>query len=534
MNRRDFIQVSVAATGLAAVLASCNKNRTIKGTILGASSSTGHLLRDKKFSTPSSTEQKQVVIIGSGVSGLSAARFLQQQGINDMVLLELEKNIGGNAANGSNSISAFPLGAHYVPVPNQNLSEYLDFLQSANVITEFDATGLPVYNEAYLCFDPEERLYINGRWQEGLVPQYGVPLNERKQMERFLELIQELRAAKGSDGKDAFAIPVNQSSRDAAYTKLDSLTMKEWMLQSGFTSEYLHWYVNYCTRDDFGTPHHLCSAWAGIHYFAGRKGKAANADYSDVLTWPEGNGFLIQQLSKDLHGYVRTESLVTKVESTEKNVIIHYYDVKSGQLKEITAVQCIIAVPQFVAARLLKDEERFKKVKANFHYAPWMVANIVTETLEERSGQVLSWDNVIYGSASLGYVDATHQLLQQHIPQKNLTYYLPLTTSSPAEERKKAQDTPHEEWVQQIIADLKKIHPNIETAVKEINITLWGHAMVQPLPGIVHGKLRGQLASSIHNRLHFAHTDLSGISIFEEGFYQGLEAAKKVMEYEAI
>ncbi len=531
MNRRDFIQYSVAATGISTIVASCKPENKIKGSILGASFSVGHLLRDKQFSSPSSVEVKQVAIIGSGVSGLTAARQLRQQGIEGMVVLELEKRIGGNATNGENLISAYPLGAHYVPIPNNDLKEYLNFLKSANVITAFTKEGLPIYNESFLCFDPEERLYINGKWQEGLIPQYGVPVNDLQEIERFLQQMQEFRLAKGRDGKDAFSIPTNHSSEDPDFIKLDALTMKEWMVHKGFTSEYLHWYVNYCTRDDFGTPYHICSAWAGIHYFAGRKGKAANADYSDVLTWPEGNGFLIRELSKDLHDYIRTETLVTKVVKESDHVIVQYYDVKSKVLREIKAEQCILAIPQFVAVRLLKDNSRIETVKANFQYAPWMVANIVTDEVEERSGQPLSWDNVIYGSESLGYVDATHQLLQQHTVKKNLTYYLPLTKMNPVDERNQAQNKKHEEWVKQIISELKLVHPNIESAVKEINITLWGHAMVQPVPGMIHGNLRKELARSIGNSIHFAHTDISGISIFEEAFYQGLEAAKKVIQY---
>ena len=54
--------------------------------------------------------------------------------------------------------------------------------------------------------------------------------------------------------------------------------------------------------------------------------------------------------------------------------------------------------------------------------------------------------------------------------------------------------------------------------------------MAQPLPGIVHGSLRQELGASIDNNIHFAHTDLAGVSLFEEGFYQGLQAAKKVQQ----
>jgi monoamine oxidase len=531
MNRRRFLQYGMAASGITAALGACKFKRHIKGSILGASSTIGHLLRNVSFTSPVSSEHKKVVIIGAGISALSAANYLYEQGIDDMVLLELEDHAGGNASFGTNAISAFPLGAHYIPVPNNDLVEYLSFLQSANVITSFE-DGLPVYNESFLCFDPEERLYINGKWQEGLIPQYGVPADEKNQIERFLEQMQEFRTAKGKDGKDAFAIPVNRSSKDEVYVQLDGVTMKEWMHQNGYTSSYLHWYVNYCTRDDFGTPHDRCSAWAGIHYFAGRKGKAVNAAYSDVLTWPQGNGYLVQQLCKHIQPFLRTGALATKISVTDLLVKVEYLDVKEMVVKEIVAAQCIIAVPQFIAARLLNDKQRIQNVKQQFEYAPWMVANIVTGLLEERSGEPLSWDNVIYGSESLGYVDATHQLLQQHIPQKNITYYLPLTAALPAEERRKAPNFTHEQWVNLILADLQKIHPNLREAVQEINIQLWGHAMVQPLPGIIHGSVRNQLSSSLYNRVHFAHTDLAGISIFEEGFYQGIDAAKKILAYE--
>ena len=162
-------------------------------------------------------------------------------------------------------------------------------------------------------------------------------------------------------------------------------------------------------------------------------------------------------------------------------------------------------------------------------YTPWMVANITVNTLEERSGAPLSWDNVLHDSQSLGYVEATHQFLQQKLPKRNLTYYLPLTQRSPIEERKAAQQRTHREWVDIVINDLRKVHPNIEEAVENIDVLLWGHAMAQPLPKLVHGNVRTELSASINDRIHFAHTDLAGNSIFEEAFYQGLDASKKVI-----
>lgn len=529
MNRKKFIQLSAGLAGVSGYLASCSPPPIIKGSIIGASASIGHLLRDKTFPPPTETTHKKVVIIGGGVSGLSAARHLRRQGIEDFILFDLEKEAGGNAAHGQNDVSAYPWGAHYVPTPNNDLTEYLAFLQECNVVTGLSDKGLPVYNELYLCFDPQERLYINGRWQDGLVPHFGVPTDQVRQIDRFFKQIDEYRSAKGADGKDAFAIPVDQSSKDEAFTRLDTLSMKEWLLANGYDSAYLHWYINYCTRDDFGTPHHLASAWIGIHYFAARKGMGANASHSDTLTWPEGNGFLVKQLQQNIQQQVNTQNLAIKIEPLANGVRVEYIDIKTHTCKAVEAEQCIVAVPQFVAARLLGDEERLKKIHAHLNYAPWMVANIRVEKMEERSGAPLSWDNVLYESDSLGFVEATHQLLQQSMPVKNLTYYLPLTTKTPAEERTLAQQRSHAAWTDIIINDLRKVYPGIREKVTEINVMLWGHAMAQPLKGMIHGPVRKELAASIDNKIHFAHTDLAGISIFEEAFYQGLEAAKKVM-----
>jgi hypothetical protein len=53
--------------------------------------------------------------------------------------------------------------------------------------------------------------------------------------------------------------------------------------------------------------------------------------------------------------------------------------------------------------------------------------------------------------------------------------------------------------------------------------------MIAPEPGFINGDARKLAATPINNSLFFAHTDLSGISIFEEAFYQGIGAAKQVI-----
>lgn len=498
---------------------------------MGANSNVGHLLRDSKisFNNIEETITTDTIIIGGGVSGLSAARWLQKNKHENFLLIELDKETGGNAAAGKNEVSSYPWGAHYVPLPNNNLNEYIDFLQESNVITGYE-NNQPVINEYYLCFEPQERLYINGYWQEGIIPHFGVPDEELLQVKKFLAAMDTFRKAKGKDGKDAFSIPVDESSTDEEFIGLDTIAMKDWMTNNGYTSPYLHWYINYCCRDDFGTDYSITSAWAGIHYFAGRKGTAANAPLQSVITWPEGNHWLVQKLRKNIEKKILTNNIAISVKQSANEVEVVVFDVVSKKTKRTNGKKCIIATPQFIAARLINDTGRQKIINEHFNYQPWMVANITTDKLDEREGAVLSWDNVLYKGKGLGYVEATHQQIKQLKTKNVLSYYLPLTEGPAKDERKFAQKRSFEDWVQIIRNDLSAAHSNFTQKVKNIDIWIWGHGMISPKINFIHGNIKKQMQQPINDKIFFAHTDLSGISIFEEAFYQGIKAAKGILQ----
>ncbi|MDO4643059.1 MAG: hypothetical protein Q4A74_04395 [Cardiobacteriaceae bacterium] len=58
-----------------------------------------------------------------------------------------------------------------------------------------------------------------------------------------------------------------------------------------------------------------------------------------------------------------------------------------------------------------------------------------------------------------------------------------------------------------------------------VDMTIRGHAMRIPTPGYLSDPQL--LAVRAHrSRLHFAHSDMSGYSVFEEASYWGIEAAK--------
>ena len=80
-----------------------------------------------------------------------------------------------------------------------------------------------------------------------------------------------------------------------------------------------------------------------------------------------------------------------------------------------------------------------------------------------------------------------------------------------------------------VLDDLKKAHPLIEDFILEMQFHKIGHAMIAPIPDQIFGEKTKAAKESIEGKIFFAHSDLSGISIFEEAFYQGLRTARQMM-----
>ena len=159
-----------------------------------------------------------------------------------------------------------------------------------------------------------------------------------------------------------------------------------------------------------------------------------------------------------------------------------------------------------------------------------MVANI---TLKDRPAESpenapLSWDNVNFHSKSLGYIVASHQGLKSKQKETVLTYYMPLCEKDSVSERLKAIVRTHSSWINLIKNDLTKMHPYIEDKITHIDVWVWGHGMIQPRPNFITNYAGNNLSRKFQD-IYFAHSDMSGISIFEEAQYQGIMTAKEIL-----
>lgn len=449
-----------------------------------------------------------------------------RSGIEDLLVVELAETPGGNSASGANSISAFPWAAHYVPLVREDDEALLALFAGHGIIRGF-RDDLPVYDDYVLSADPQERLKILGRWQEGFVPTFAAPAAELAELQRFFALTESLKSRLGRDGRAVFSIPVDASSRDPDWLKLDQLTFSHWIAAQGFRSPRLLWYLDYCCRDDFGGLASEVSAWAGLHYFCARSGRAANADPGTVITWPEGNGWFVKQWMKELADRVVTGQMAFRVEPVEGGVQIDYLDTRRNEVVRLHAAAAILAVPQFIARRLVPG---IPVDLPQLEYSPWVTANVSVARLPAGEGVDVAWDNVEYGGRTLGYVAATHQRGSVNIGPSVLTCYWPLNEGTPAREREIALARSHYDWQCLFEQELLRCNPELNGQLLGVDVMVMGHAMVRPVPGTLWGAAR-RSGAICAPPLFRAHSDMSGISIFEEAFHRGRDAARDCREW---
>lgn len=509
--RRSFLLSPLA-------LGACVAKPDVPGRFAGATAERGHLLRTPPPLTGQPLARRtRVLIAGAGVAGLAAARALRLQGIDDFALLDLEDAAGGNSRGGQLQGIACPLGAHYLPVPGDPARDVQDLLEELGVRRR--VAGRWTYDERMQCHAPQERLFIEGLWQPGLVPLAGAGATTLAQYARFAAEVDQLRAT------GHFTIPArNQPALHA----LDGQRFADWLAAHELTDPQLRWYLDYCCRDDFGAGVDTVSAWAGLHYFAARHGFQApgldgDEEHEPLLTWPEGNGWLTRRLAEPLGERLRTGRVVLRIVEEKHGVVADVFDAATGRHERWQAEHCIVALPAFVAARVVESPNAALRTLAQHtRHAPWVVVNLHLRALPFEAGHApLAWDNVIYGSRQgLGYVVATHQSLNPAPGPTVLSWY-----ATPGEAaRGDVLNRPWTHWRDLALADLAPAHPRLASLVTEVEVARYGHAMPIPVPGT----LARLPAPPTTGRLRYAHSDWAGYSIFEEAFTLGHRAGNSV------
>jgi monoamine oxidase len=468
-----------------------------------------------------------IAIVGGGVSGLAAAWKLVRSGIERILLLEMEDVLGGTSRSGILGDSVFPWGAHYINIPPREADCIHEVLLDLGVIEGYDAAGKPLIASNTILRWPHERLFADGRWVEGLDPDVGASKKQREQGLRFADEMLRWALYQGRDGRRAFSLPLLYSSADPQVRRLDQISFSQYLQGQNLSSSGLDWLVDYACRDDYGSRASHISAWAGIHYYACRYYDYRLEDQypAHTLTWSEGNGYLASKMAECLGPEMRkSQALVALLTQERAHVRLGYVDLTRGGGKHAIKAKAVVYAGKLHTAPFAIRDMPSAQVRAmqNIAYSPWLVAAIFLK--ERLPAEQTTWDNALRDSPSLGYVVADHQ---EGTGGRILIYYLPFVDDLD-NARRLLLAADHAYWTEQIMADLRPAHPELDDLVDRIDLYRWGHGMMRPVPGAIWGE-QAAVRREPMERIFFASCDATGLPLYEEAVFAGIWAAEQAM-----
>jgi protoporphyrinogen oxidase len=457
-----------------------------------------HRLRDgwrPKESSPD--ERVDVVIIGGGISGLSAAYKLRE--LNSLVL-EGDAKIGGNAKSGIFQGIESNIGSAYYVVSD---GEQGDF---------FRELGLPLKPVS----SPVDSWYCQGQWIRGTWEDEAIV----KQPPALAKAMTGLKAAlqKISDGADFPQTPYEKSS--TAALKLDTISFAEW-LKPFEHPDLFNLVDSYCYSAMGGSARSI-SAYGGINFYSEIIG--------NLYAGNEGNHHIVKAMVKGIEragaNRIRPGCFVYRIEPRADNrAVIHY--VNQGQSRAVEAKKVILAVPYYQAGRMidgLSDSQRYALTCPP--YGAYLVANLIFDSVISAD----SYDTWVSGRTAfedfipVGWADKNKPAAPNGTGQI-ITVFAPCRQATLG--RLKMQDQSIELWAQTIVDAFVRLRPDSLAHLQEVHLTRWGHAILVNQVGMFT-KWLPHLKKDI-GPIRLAHSDGQGLPAVESATCEGLAAARAIL-----
>ena len=486
-TRRDFLKFFVAGSVAAgcpidlSLLAAPDDSKT---QIEGDNFEVCHQVRDgHSFSRPAISKHYDVVIVGGGASGLSAAYFLRQY---DFLLLEKEPHFGGNAYLEEYQGQSFATGSAY---DEKGTS-------SEQLAREIGLTMLPVDS-----FDPT---ILNGHW---IKDTWHAGLDELPYPASVRDSFKKFRA-------DMLAIDTTKNIE-----QLDNTPLAKYL--SSYAPEVKSWWDAY-GPSNWGAKSADTSAYVALVDF-----QEVIATEKDVrITLPGGNGALTRKLVEILQPKSSErlvgDATIVSVEPQKNEVRLTY--VQGGAPRSVGAKFVIMATPKFITSRIVAGlSDAQQDAMSSYHYCPYPVINMIFDKPLYNRG----YDTWCPGNCFTDFIVADWVVQKQPgYKQKNniLTFYAPLAE---VERKKLLKIDDCRQIAASVLRDFQKLLPEFAAADPvEVHFYRRGHPMFVATPGTFTKIIPA--ASQPLERVFFANTD----SIGPESEISGaVDSARKAAEW---
>jgi protoporphyrinogen/coproporphyrinogen III oxidase len=440
-------------------------------------------------------ERVDVVVVGAGVAGLSAAWELRDTEIR---VLEATSRVGGRLMSEPRDPYWLNFGGHVVGGPETETGRLLR-------ATRVDSVELPGVLSG---------LALNGRLVAGgrieTYP-FRVPLATRERIALIGAGIR-LRVAVAEYGRVSRQrqgeSEADRRARVLAYR--DDTTFSEFL---GPVPADVDEIFRATIRRSSGEPEEV-SAGYGIGYFQlvwdRTKGLTRN-----ILG---GSSTLPHAIARELGARVATESPVRAVTQTDDGVVVEF--TRGDGVRTITARAAVVAVPAYAARRMITDlPENVAAALDRIAYGPYVVGSFLT-----RETTRMPYDDLYAAAtpkASFNMFFNTANALRRgdrRKPGGSLMVY------AGAKLARELWERPDTEVEQRFLDDLYERFPDLRGAVREAVIRRWELGVPHPRPG--RHLLQPALEEALGN-VHLA-GDYLGTTYIETAIETGAAAARAV------
>jgi len=483
-DRRNFIKTVVV--GSAGIGMGCNWKSSF-GAALPHSGPPSSELRSETFQychdvrdgvplpVPKPSRSADVVVVGGGLSGLTAAYRLRDRNV---LLLEKEAEIGGNARSDSWEGIEFPIGASYTHSGSSPMALYEEL--GLTPIRRATPGG-----SAIACYNGHK---ISDPWGEG-----------------FKTVHPEATTSLEQFKKDVYAIDL-----EAHNAKLDAIVFRD--VLKPYHPAVVKWIDIH--SEWLGGNSQQVSAYAGVlfsRYFLGESlGVLLSQKRKDDehFQFVGGLGPVSQALARTIEaagaGRVRLNATAYRVENTEAGDVLVSY-MQGAEPVTVRADACIVAAPKLIAARMVTGlAAAQKEAMLAFKYIAYstVVAGFPEMVIPDPSARML--DAPLIGTWSLA--DIGHQTAHDPKSKSAVRAILPLG----GERRPMLLTDEGARAIGYEFADyLERYYPGSRDRILELRVYRRGHNWFTPVPHFVT-RLQPAAAQPA-GRVAFAHADSVGI-----------------------